>query len=212
LITRITVDTSAVEKAFAQAERQIPQAIASTLNNVAFGLRSVENTGIAAAFKNPRPFTRNATVFDKATKGNLSATVRVKDAQAKYLSPYEVGGLHNLPGQALLIPVDARTDQYGQLSKGSAARLFAAPGSFVKTINGISALWQAKPPTEAAKRKAAKKGVHTPRTKLKLLLEFGKNKPVTGHIDFQKRAQTYVSQNLQPAMEAAIARTLETMR
>jgi hypothetical protein len=208
----IKVDTSEVEKALAEAERQIPFAIAATLNNIAFGLRTVENAGISATFKHPRPFTQSASAVDKASKGNLTATVRVKDAQTRYLAPYEFGGLHNLPGQALLIPVDAKVDQYGQLPKGSVAKLFSSPGAFTKTIDGVSALWQAKPPTEAAKRKAAKKGVRTPRPKLKLLLEFGKNRPVQEHLNFEKRAESYVAQRLAPAMAEAISRTLATMK
>jgi hypothetical protein len=208
----IKVDTRAVERALASASSQIPYAIASTVNVVASGLREAENAGITAAFKNPRPFTRSSVVYDKATKGNPTAVVRVKDAQAKYLNPYEVGGVHELPGAGLLIPVDARTDQYGQLPKGAIARLFAQPGNFVKTIHGISGLWQAKPPTEAAKRKAAKRGVVTPRPKLKLLLKFGVNKPVTERIDFQKRAESFVAMRLASAMSEAIARTLSTMR
>ncbi len=208
----IKIDTREVEKALAGASRQIPYAIASTVNVIAAGLREAENAGITAAFKNPRPFTRNSVVYDRATKGDPTAVVRVKDVQAKYLTPYEVGGVHALPGAGLLIPVDARVDRYGQLPKGSIARMFAQPGNFVKTIHGVSALWQAKPPTETAKRAAAKKGVRTPRPKLKLLLEFGVNKPVTEHIDFQKRAASFVAQRLAPAMSEAIARTLATMR
>jgi hypothetical protein len=50
--------------------------------------------------------------------------------------PFEEGGLHVLPGKALLDPVGARVDQYGQLPKGTMSKLTVRSDVFVGEVHG----------------------------------------------------------------------------
>jgi hypothetical protein len=203
----IKVDVSEVQRAFAQAQKQIPFAVATAVNNVAFSLMAAERAGIAATFRNPRPFTARSVFVDRATKSNPVATVRVGDLQAKYLSPFETGGVHNLPGANLTIatPVNAKPDGYGQFRKGQIARIAAMPNVFFGTVHGISGFWQRPGPVSAHKKR---KGVRENPRKLKLLIAFDPNRPVNKHIDFEKRAIALVERALPSAISAAISKTL----
>jgi hypothetical protein len=208
----VKIDTSEFEKALVAAQKQIPYAISVAINDVAFQVQRSENAAMSTVFKNPRAFTQRSAVVDRAAKGSLTAVVRVKDAQAAYLLPYEVGGLHELPGQALLNPKNVPLDAFGQLRKGKFKALASKPGDFIGTVHGVTGLWQ-RPPAivkGASRRRKLKAGVQ--RIGLKLLVRFGNALPVTKHLDFVKRATDLVTAQLPQAMEDAVAKALRTMK
>jgi hypothetical protein len=127
-------------------ERQIPFAIATALTATAKKVQQGEVAQLKATFHNPKPFTLNSVGMKAARKDTLTATVFVKPIAEKYLTPYETGGLHELPGNALLNPKNIKLDQYGQLPKNILAKLKARPDIFigpVKTSSGtVNAVWQ----------------------------------------------------------------------
>lgn len=193
---KIKIDTRAAERQLAGMQRQIPFAKAAAVNDLAFQAMRAENEAMPKVFHRPRPFTQKATQVErKATKANATASVSLRKAQARYLEPYELGGLHVTPGKALLEPVGVKLDQYGQLPKGLVQKLAADPTVFVGTVKGIAGFWRRL------------KNHH-----LKLLIRFGKNKPVTEHLDFRKRAIEVVRRRGPAAMQAAIAKTIATAR
>ena len=192
----IKVDTSAVSRQLDALEKQIPFAKAAAVNDLAFQAMRAENAAMATVFAHPRPFTQHAAQVErKATKANPSAIVSLRPAQERYLAPYEFGGLHVLPGQALLEPVAARIDQYGQLPKGTAKRLAAMPNVFVGTLHGETGFFQ-----------------RLKNHRLKLLIRFGVNRPVTKHLGFVKRATDLVTQRGARAATDAVAKVMRTAR
>ena len=212
----ISANTAPLHRALIGAKKQIPFATATAVNDLAFQVMRAENAAITSLFDHPRPFTQRATqVEQRAKKSHLQAVVSLRPAQAKYLTPYETGGEHSLPGKALLVPVDARTDQYGQLPKGAIARMAAMPNVFVGTIHGITGFWQRTAPPKAATGKRAGKGQPAAapiKAGLKLLLRFGTNKPVTKRLNFRARATALVRAKAPAAMKAAAAKALASMR
>jgi hypothetical protein len=198
------------------ANSQLPYAIKLALDDVAEQAKVAERANIQKVFKHPRPFTVNAPAVTKATKKNLMAVVYVRDKTAIYLEPYEFGGVHVLPGTALLNPKDIRLDQYGQLTKGTPARLKGNPAVFVATIKGITGFWQRyKVRARDANGRLLKKnrqGGLVWIKKVKLLIRFGDALPVKEHLDFRVRALAVVKANFVQAFKAAVAKTIATAR
>ena len=183
--------------------KQIPFATAKALTALAFDVQRAENAAMGQVFKHPRPFTQRATVVDKATKSHLVATARVKDAQAKYLGPFEFGGLHFVPGQgiAILEPVNIKTDAYGQI-RGKPTNIGNRPGVFVGTVNTkrgpVWGFWQ---------RLKGKTGPH-----LKLLIEAAQALPVQEHLGFVDRARVVVAQRAMATFGTSLAQAVGTSK
>src|SRR5277367_1865987 len=140
----VRVDVAdAQRKLSAFARNQLPFALSLAVNTLAFDLMRAENVNISKVFKHPRPFTQRSTQVErKATKASPIAIVSVRPTQAAYLAPFEEGGVHHLPGTALLNPKDINLDQYGQLRKGQIKALANRADTFWATIKGITGLWQ----------------------------------------------------------------------
>lgn len=75
-----------------QALRQAPFALAKAMTTTVRQAKTAEEAHILSVFDKPTPFTQRAVAFSGATKTNLSASVFVKDVQAKYLAPEADGG------------------------------------------------------------------------------------------------------------------------
>ncbi|MCQ8240534.1 hypothetical protein [Rhizosaccharibacter radicis] len=191
----IRIDTTGARNQLASLKKQIPFAEAVAVNDLAFQAQRAENDAMKSVFHHPRPFTQKATAVRKAAKGSPTATVFLKQAQARYLQPFEDGGLHATPGKALLVPVDAATDQYGQLPKDAIKRYAGRKDVFVGTVHGVMAFW------------LRLKGNH-----LRLLLRFSPNKPVQQHLRFRIRAERLVAAKGVAAVEAAVKRVLSSSR
>jgi hypothetical protein len=205
----------------ALASKQIPFATAMALNDVAFQVQKAETAAIAKTFKSPRPFTAKSVQVNRATKSNPVAAVFIRPEVAKYLDPYEFGGLHVLPGKALLNPVNAKLDQYGQMPRYAVQRLLAMPNVFAGPVtfkNGqtVSGIWQR---SVVGKRKGGGRGtkgalnrVGGALTSLKLLVRFGNALPVTKHLGFVDRGIVLVGKLIQPAMHTALVKALASAR
>ena len=202
------------------AERQLPFVLAVTVNNLAFEAQRAEGLHMQQVFKHPRPFTARSTLVDQATKSNPTATIFVRPEVAKYLAPYEFGGLHVLPGPVLLNPRAIPLDAYGQLPYRTMARLRGRKDIFIgriKTKHGeISGVWQRLSVNRAgnARRvRLAGGGVYDPQHgALKLLIRFGRAVPVTQHLNFVATATSLIKARFRPAFQAAIDRALASSR
>lgn len=196
LTISVTADVKAVSARLdALARTQIPFAASLALNDVAFQVQKAEQAAIATIFKNPRPFTKRSVLVSKASKSSLTATVYVREEVAKYLAPYEFGGTHQLPSNTLLNPKNIRLDQYGQLTKGTTARLNANPKDFYGSVHGVRGYWQRM------------KNHH-----LKLLLRMGDAVDVKQRLGFYARGEAIVRTQFAPALRNAIERALSTIR
>lgn len=219
----ITVSTKAASDLLRAVARQVPFAAAAAANDLARQVREAERLAMPQVFKHPRPFTANSVFTARATKASPIATVFIRPEVAKYLKPYETGGLHVLPGQGqvLLNPKDIGLDQYGQLPRQAAARLKGRQDVFVgavKTKDGktIRGFWQRLDVTRNGKVRRKRRGtgtIYSPEHgALKLLLRFGDALPVRKHLDFKLRAAKVVAVNAGPAFARALARSLSTAR
>ncbi|MDE2104146.1 MAG: hypothetical protein KGL39_43315, partial [Patescibacteria group bacterium] len=93
----IRADFSAGIAALTALERQqLPFGMAQAVTGVARRVAKAETDHFREAFDTPTPFTMNAVGVIPARKYTPTATVFVKDIQAAYLLPYEVGGAQSL--------------------------------------------------------------------------------------------------------------------
>ena len=186
----IKLDTSRIQRELSDMQKQIPYATSVALNSLAFDAMRLENSAMSDIFDHPRPFTTRATQVDKATKNDPTAVISLRDQQAKYLTPYETGGDHWVGAMGgagdLLVPVDGRTDAYGQIPRGLIKQLLARPDVFAGTVRGIRGIWQRpKRGTRRDGTRGSKGAVQSPgaqKTGLKLLYMFRPNKAVDKHL------------------------------
>lgn len=198
--------------------KQVDFAKAQALNALAREVMKAEQDNIRSVFEHPKPFTQNSLGMKSATKANPVAVIFMKDITAKYLAPYEGGGVHVLPSKALLNPKDIKLDQYGQLPKSTLARLKARPDIFIGPVTTkagiVNGVWQRSASPNAkvrgrggrALRGANKTG------RLKLLIRFGDALPVRKQLRFGLTAKRIVDAKLAPAFAEAMVRAAATAR
>lgn len=188
----------------ALAYKQVDFAASRALTQLAKEVQAAEKENLKRTFKHPKPFTVNAIGMRGATKRMLEAKVFVKPVAAKYLRPYETGGVHVLPGQALLNPKDVRLNQYGQLSRGTMKRLKGRSDIYIgpiETKHGkIDGVWQ---------RTKAKKGNPS---RLRLLIRFGDALPVNERLNYGEHAKALIDRRFNAVFGAAMAKAVATAR
>lgn len=193
----ISADIAGARLMLDTARRKVlPQVERMTVNALAFDVMNAERLATKQVFKHPRPFTQKAFLVNQAKAGGeAEAMVYARPEADKYLAPYEFGGVHVLPGRANLVPIDARTDAYGQLFKGQMKRLEAMPNVFIGKVNGIMGVWQRVNITNKGtdrKRQVRGNSYSEEHGRLKLLIRFADAVPVTEHLEFRERAQMLV--------------------
>lgn len=202
------------------ARKQVPFATALTVNGLAKRVQAEEAKAILETFDHPTPFTKRAIGMKSATKTTLTALVFAKDIQALYLEPYLDGGRQLLRGKAgLPVPVDARTNQYGNLPKGAIARMRGQPNVFfgkVQLKNGrtISGIWQRPGSASGGVRPRAAKqsGAAKPKGGLKLLVKWTEGVEVHQRLDYQPRAARIIATHGATEFEAAFKRAMATAK
>nr|WP_025826152.1 hypothetical protein [Acetobacter persici] len=208
----VQLDISKASASLSDLQKQIPFMAASAVNDIAFQVQRAENEAMGDIFHNPRPFTQRATQVEKATKGNPQAVVSLRPDQARYLDPYEDGGEHATAGNntSLLVPVEAKTDQYGQMTKGAIARLVSRADTFVGVgPKGVMGIWQRIKPASVG-RKGKRNGIRQARPALKLLVRFAPNQQVHKRLGFKDRAVRIVQADGGAAVAKAVQRVLAT--
>ncbi|SEJ21416.1 hypothetical protein SAMN04244572_03137 [Azotobacter beijerinckii] len=203
----VRADVKAISrKLSALAQNQLRFATAQALTELAKEVKADEAKNMDRTFRSPRRFTINSLGVQGARKDMLTAKVYVKPIAAKYLTPYEDGGSHVLPGtsKAILNPKNIRLDKNGQLPRKALERLKARKDVYigpVKSKSGeVNGVWQRIP---------AKKGRAT---HLKLLIRFGDALPVNKRLNYRSHAQALVSRRFNAVFGAALARAMATAR
>ena len=128
---QIKIDTRPVRRELSRiAERQVPFAIAFGLTAIAKASQGEIVSELPSIFTKVSAFTRNAIAIKPATKGDLVASVLVKDVQARYLSIEETGGTRTpadntrKASKALTLPgANAKLTATGNLPYGYVQRL-----------------------------------------------------------------------------------------
>ena len=204
------------KKLSALASKQIGFATALALTAIAKEVQAEETRNIATTFKKPRLFTQRSVGMRGARKDTLTATVFVKPIAAKYLQPYEDGGVHVLPGKKLLNPKDIKLDSFGQLPRNVLEKLRARKDIFIGpvkaksgTINGV---WQRIPPKDGQKARRGRAATAAQPGHLKLLIRFGDALAVNKRLNYRSRAQAIVDRRFRAVFGEAIDRALATAR
>lgn len=206
-------------KAFARslsdlAYQQLPFVEARTVTELAKLAQVEEKKAMHQVFDRPTPFTVNSIRVQTARKGKPVARVFVQDIAARYLEPYETGGLHLMPGSGhtWLNPKDkALLNTYGNLPRNKLRQLTGRRDVFVgkiqfkdgKTVDGV---WRRPVRAHGARSVKLKPGG------LKLLMRFGDAMPVRERLEFSDRARMVVSRNVRPVFDREMAKALASAR
>ena len=198
------------------AKTQMPFATAQALTATAKVVQAVEIEGMTKMFGHAvSAFTAKSIRVQGARKSNLAAKVFVMDTAAQYLNPYEFGGDHKLAGKALFNPKNIGLNKYGQLPRGTIAKLAARPDIFigeVKTAHGVvNGVWQRSVvKSVVANGKRLRKTNNT--GKLKLLIRFGDALPVKQHWDYRRIAQQTIAATFAKEISAALSKAIATAK
>lgn len=128
----ITANIDRVRRALSDlGRRQLPFALAAALTDTAGEVKDAEEVGLETHLDRPTPFTKRGFYLVAARKNRPVASVGIKTKQAGYLGFQISGGSRRPRGRALLVPVGQRRNKYGNIPRGTAARLVARPDTFV---------------------------------------------------------------------------------
>ncbi len=197
---------------------QLPFAVASALTNTVRTAAVDDGQQIIDAFANPTPFTRNAVSYTPANKVDLTASVFVKDIQAKYLDIEAEGGQRDfktfedrfagVSGSEYIMPgKGVKLNQYGNISKAQIVKI-------AKDLNSSSKakrFFSGKP----------KGGTNMPsgiyarvdnNTKLTALMVFATSAVYQKRFRFSEIANLSINANFETNMIAAWSNALQTMR
>lgn len=121
---------------------QIPFATSRALNNTAFEARGGTIERLKTDIDRPTPYTLKGVKYGKSNKRNLTASVFILPERWRYLFYQVHGGTRTPQNRAIAVPAAVRLNEYGNMPKGSIARLLARPDTFQATIGGRSGIWQ----------------------------------------------------------------------
>ena len=142
----ITLDESAMNRAFANAEKQVSFATSLALTRTAQVVKEELKGEMRSIFDRPTPFTMNSLRIIPASKRNLEAKVwfknppRISDGSKHYLEPQVYGGGRPFKGAERLLQMAghlpqgwfavpgpaARMDGYGNMSRGQIVQILSA--------------------------------------------------------------------------------------
>lgn len=186
------------------ARKQLPFARAQAINATAEKVRIAERDNLLEVIDGPTPFTLNSVAVKRATKSNPVALVYVKPVAAAYLLPYEIGGKNKLNSKALLKPVGAKVNQYGNLPRNLVKRIASKQNAFigkVQTKNGVvDGVWQRTKKTRGK------------RAGLKLMVKFEDAHDVRQRLDYRGVARRVVAATFRGELDRAIGKALATAR
>jgi hypothetical protein len=104
--------------------KQLPFAVSLALNEAAKDVKKGVERQLRADIDRPTPFTQKAFLIVRATKTNPTASVVIKDIQAKYLRYQIEGGKRKAKSSGpILIPRKGNQNKYGNLARGKLAKL-----------------------------------------------------------------------------------------
>jgi hypothetical protein len=208
-----------VAKRAKELKGQVRYGTAVALTKTAQQARDVVKASLPVVFDRPTPFTMSSVTIKPASKSNLVSTVLIKDLQAQYLAMQETGGEGvPQPGSPINLPVEQRTNAYGNISRGAIGRAKATGNVFVADGKGRTAdlppgLYQR---LGVRKRKV---GVGIPRgsragmvttgrgkqkSLVKLLVAFEQAARYRPRLGFHERVEAIVTANLRENIEREI--------
>lgn len=183
-----------IKRLQAQA-KQVPFAIAKSLTQTAVGGRSDAMAALPTEFDRPVPFTMRGIGYTPANKSTLTATVFIREAQARYLGLYVSGATERPKKRALLTPEGIDLNAYGNMPARKVKQLLARKDVFSGKVRGIPGIWQRIGPG-----------------KVKLLIRYTDQRKVERRFDFQKIVADSVRRNFGRHFQAALEQAMRTAR
>lgn len=116
--------------------------MAKALTATAKDLQGFEGRRVKRQLDRPTPFTEKGTAITPARKGQLKASVFYKSIQAGYLEKQEEGGTRQPRGRAVVVPVGARLNRYGNMTRGQVRQLLARPDTFSGQVGRAAGIFQ----------------------------------------------------------------------
>jgi len=130
-----------VKRKFEQDTQKLPNKVLSALNQAAFEVRTAWVAELPKALDKPIPFTVRSPLYKKATAGNLTAEVYIRNtggsgptAPSQYLTPEVFGGARPMkPSEQALghyyVPAKgAPLDRYGNINFNTLRAILAQVG------------------------------------------------------------------------------------
>jgi hypothetical protein len=190
------------------ARKQFPFAVARALTDTAKAARDQITEDLPRIFDRPTPFTRNAVAYTAARRDNLTASVLVKDAQARYLLLQETGGTRTPDkGRALVIPGKSLgLNAYGNIPSGMLKRL--------------------RSQAQGGRRRRGRQVVYLPQSakgsggyfaefgngRLRRLTGFTATEQFKPRFNFKRRVIAFAAANMAARIEKRLAEALATAR
>jgi hypothetical protein len=131
---KITINASDIKRIEAEVydivNKQMPYAAKLAVDNTAFDVMKDEVKALDQYLDRPTPFTERAFEVNKSTKANLSASVRIRPLQARYLAYQIKGGIRTPLSKAIILPSAIPLDQYGNMQRTMVKSLFKSKATF----------------------------------------------------------------------------------
>ena len=137
--------------------RQIPFVTSRALNSSAFDARSAVQKALPKFLDRPNPFTIKGVQVGKSTKKKLIAAVgfasktfgklprNAGTAPAEYMKRLIAGGVRKKKtARGIPVPVNARLNKFGNLSRNYLKNKVESPRSFIATIKGTEGVWETR--------------------------------------------------------------------
>lgn len=200
------------------ARQQVPFAAAQALTAVAKQVQTDEKSNMQRRIKGgPTPFTKNSVRIIPARKGQLWAQVFMMDIAARYMAPYEFGGLHKLIGKGItwFNPKHVKLNKYGNIPNNTITRLV---GGIVKGRTGAKAVARKQGIfVGRLKGRGGKGGTsgiwkRLPGNRLQLIVAFGNAHPANFRLHWFDQAQQTVNKTFDRAFTWALAQAMRTAR
>ncbi len=137
----VTDDIKKVTKKLNSVQRkQLPFAIAQSLNSIAFEARKDVRADMPKHIDRPTTFTLNAAQVKKARKTNLESVVFIEAKRWAYLQ-YQIDGGTRHPPRGTSVPVNVKLNKYGNIPNRRKG-IIKNNRQFIATFNGIKGIWE----------------------------------------------------------------------
>jgi hypothetical protein len=175
---------------------------------VAGQIRDAEQSGLERDLDRPAPFTKRGMFVARASKRRPVGVVGFKKVQSHYLALQASGGTRRAKRKAVVVPVGARLNKYGNMPRGALKRQLAKPNVFSGKVKGVAGVWQ-RP--DRGRRRDGTRG--TKRAKgLKLLAVYKSAVKYSPRLKFETRAKVLASREIGPAIAKHLAYAVKTAR
>lgn len=190
------VDMQRLTKKLSNLEKQqLPFAASLALNQLAVLGQKAAQRGMKQHLDKPTPFTIRGVRVIRSSKRKLISAVFIQNIQAEYLK-YQIHGGTRMPkGRAIVVPVQQRLNQYGNLPRGKIKNLLARQDVFTRSNRPDAGIFQRK------------RG-----GRLKMLISFKSQARYNKRFPYEQIVIKEVKRYTEPAFRQAMAKAIATAR